>query len=81
MPKRLQTNLGEKTKLEFPRRGAVDDEVINSLMDLVTHRAALRIREASVCLTIRSPAAIMGNKPQKNKHLAGAQDFQIFSNA
>jgi hypothetical protein len=23
----------------------------------------------------------MGNKPQKNKHLAGAQDFQIFSNA
>jgi hypothetical protein len=36
-------------KPEFPHKGAADKEVIDSLRLLVTHRAALRMREASAC--------------------------------
>jgi hypothetical protein len=62
-------------KPKFPRKGAADKEVIDNLRLLVTHRAALRMREASVCQTIRGPAAIMGNKPQKEGALGRSPTF------
>jgi hypothetical protein len=65
-------------KLEFPRKGAADKEVIDSHRLLVTHRVALRMREASKCQTIRGPAAIVGNKPQKEGALGRSPRFPNF---